>query len=64
MCSSMGVLVGETLAPCGWGDREWSFVARLHCQPMSRMIRARVTGLVEHYEFGTRGVSGSSIALG
>ena len=22
----------ETLAPCGWGDREWSFVARLHCQ--------------------------------
>ena len=32
LCSSLGVLVGETLAPCGWGDRKGSSVARLHCQ--------------------------------
>ena len=53
MCSSMGVLVGETLVPRGWGDREWSFAARLYCEPMARMIRARVSDLVKHYEFGT-----------
>ena len=33
-------------------------------RPSTRMFRARVSGLVEHYEFDTRGVSESSIALG
>ena len=27
-----GKVGGETLAPCGWGDREWSLVASMHCQ--------------------------------
>ena len=55
---------GETLAPCGWGDREGSLVASMYCWPTTRMIRVRNSDLVVHCLKGTMGVPEESIALG
>ena len=62
------------LTGCASGGKHWPHVGGgigsgslwrdCTARPSTRMFRARVSGLVEHYEFGTSGVSESSIALG